>query len=137
MGTKQRIMLLSYYLPGFFAVVRVAVTFWFLFYNPMGLPLRFIQVIIIGVYATFSFAYFKLYSDGVPVISVIAPTLVHAILIFVFQRTVVIAPFVVLLLLDIAYLVVKSVKANLFPFDIDGMDDVDEFDLEEITKSAE
>ena len=137
MSSKQRIMLLSYYLPGVFSIIRVGITIWFLVSNPMNLPLRFIQVIIIGVYVVFNFTYFKLYSDGVPVISLIAPTLVHAILIFVFQRVVIIAPFVVLLLLDIAYLVVKSVKANLFPFDIDGMDDGDEFDLEEITGSAE
>lgn len=136
MSTKQKLMLFSYYLPGVFALIRVCVTIWFLVSNPLNLPLRFIQVFAIVVYAVFSFTYFKLYSDGVPVISLIAPSLVHAVVIFAFQRVVVVAPFVVLLLLDIAYLIVKSVKANLFPFDIDG-DDEDEFDISEFTDDAE
>ena len=137
MSSKQRMMLFSYYLPGIFALIRVGVTVWFLMSNPMGLPLRFLQVIVLVVYGIFTFTYFKLYSDGVPVISIVTPSLVHAVLIFAFKRVVVVAPFVVLLLLDIAYLVVKSVKANLFPFDIEGDDEDDVFDLEELSENAE
>lgn len=137
MGTKQRIMLFCYYLPGVVTAIRVAVTLWFLITNPMGLPLRFIQLVVIGAYIAFTFTYFKLYSDGVPVISIVTPSLVHAVIIYVFKREIVIAPFVALLLLDIAYLVTKSVKASLFPFDIDGNDKGDEFDFEDLAVNAE
>lgn len=133
MLTKKKLMYVTYYAPGVITAVRVFVTLWFLVSNPLGMPLRFLQLIPVGVLLAFCFTYFKLYSDGVPVISLIAPTLVHFVLVYVFERVIVVLPFAVLLLLDILYLIVKSVKANMFPFDFDndddpeGLDDVEEF----------
>lgn len=131
MNTKAKVMKTCYYMPGVFAAFRVAITLWFLISNPMDLPLRFMELIPLTFYIVYSFTYFRLYSDGVPVISIVAPVLLHAALIFAFKRVLVIAPFSVLLLLDVAYLIVKSVKANLYPFDIEGDDDDDLSKFEE------
>lgn len=138
MLSKQRRMRFVYYLPAFFAILRVLVTLWFLVSNPMNLPLRFIQLFHIGVYIVSNFNYYKLYNDGVPVLSLIAPTLVHAILIFIFRKLVIIKPFLVLGALDIVFLVCKSVKANLYPFYVEGeFDEDDPFAEEELSEDTE
>lgn len=123
MLTKKKLMYAAYYAPGVAAVLRILVTIWFLTSNPLGMPLRFLQLIPIIVLLIFSFTYFKLYSDGVPVISLIAPTLVHFVLVYVFERIIAVLPFAVLLLLDIFYLIAKSLKAAMFPFDFDEDED--------------
>lgn len=120
MAAKRRWMLLSYYLPGALSILRVLVTLWFLIYNPLMLPLRFIQIVELIVYGVYNFTYFKLYSDGVPVISVLAPNLLHGVIVFIFKKTIPIIPLGFLIAFDSLYLVAKSVKANLYPFDIDG-----------------
>ena len=138
MLSKQRRMRFVYFLPATFAVIRILLTVWFLVYNPLGLPLRFIQLILMGVYAGSLFSFYRLYRDGVPVLSLIAPTLVHAILIFIFKKEIVIVPFAVLFVVDIAFLASKGVKANLYPFDIEGdSDDEDFFDDDELVENAE
>ena len=123
MTAKRRIMYACYYAPGVVAAVRVLLTLWFLISDPFGLPLRFFQVILLLAYSVTLFSYFKLYSDGVPVISLIAPTLVHAVVVFVFRRIIAVVPFAILLVLDILFLIIKSVKANMYPFDVDGEED--------------
>lgn len=138
MFSKQKQMLFVYHLPGFFAVLRTVVTLWFFFVNPFNLPLRYIQWFVLVVYAVVCFSYYKLYSDGVPVISVIAPTLIHMVIIFAFMRMLVIIPFLVLGTTDILFLTAKSIKASLYPFDTDDDDDdMSLFDDAEFSQDAE
>lgn len=138
MFSKQKLMLFVYHLPGLFACGRVILTFWFLFANPFNLPLRHMQLIVLVVYAVVCFSYYKLYSDGVPVISLITPTLLHAVIVFVFMRVIAVVPFLVLLVFDAVFLVAKSVKASLYPFDIEGdEDDISLFDDAEFSQGAE
>lgn len=132
MLNKRRFLYAIYWLPIGLAMLRVVVTMWFLIQNPLGLPLRFLQVIPMLSILIALFMYRKLFSDGVPVITVIAPTLLHAVLIYVFQKKIVLIPFIVLVLLDGIFLVAKGVKANMFPFDIEGEEEEDDFsDMEE------
>lgn len=136
MFTKRRILLGSYYLPGVVVLIRVFFTAWILIKNPMGLRLPFFQLIPLGVMLGSCFGHFKLYRDAVPVISLMVPTLLHAILIFVFLREVMILPFLPVFVPDILYLVVKAVKANLFPFYMEGDDEDELTDIEDLINGA-
>ena len=136
MFTKRRILLGSFYLPGIVVLIRLAFTIWVLWKNPMGLRLPYIQLIPLFVMMGSCFGHFKLYRDAVPVISLIVPTLLHAILIFVFLREVMILQFLPVFVPDLLYLVVKAVKANLFPFYMEGEDDDELLDMEDIINDA-
>lgn len=132
MVAKRRLLYAVFWAPGVLALVRLAVTVWFFIQNPLGLPLRFFQLIPLIAVLVATFSYFKLYSDGVPVITVIAPTLLHAILIYVFQKRIIIIPFIVLVVIDGLFLGIKGLKSNMYPFDIEGDDDEDDLlDLED------
>lgn len=130
MSTKKRILLSSYYLPGIVVLIRIFFTAWTFYSNPLGLRLLFIQVVPLCVLLGSCFGHFKLYRDGVPVISLMTPNILHFILIIVFYKKVMIVPFLPIVIPDILYLVVKSVKANLFPFYVEGEDD--DIDYEEL-----
>ena len=136
MFTKRRILLGSFYLPGVVALIRVGFTLWILIQNPMGL--RFPYAILIPMFVMLGscFGHFKLYRDAVPVISLVVPTLLHAIVIFVFLREIMILPFLPVFVPDILYLIVKAVKANLFPFYMEGEDDDELRDIEDIINGA-
>lgn len=136
MFSKRRILLGSYYLPGVVVLIRVAFTVWILGWNPMGLRFPFLQLIPLGALLGSCFGHFKLYRDAVPVISLIVPTLVHAIIIFVFLREIMILPFLPVFVPDMLYLVVKAVKANLYPFYLEGEDDDELRDMEDIINGA-
>lgn len=137
MFTRRRIMKGIYWAPGIIGLARIVVTFWFLIRNPLGMPLRFIQLIPMIAVIVAVFMHFKLYQDGVPVITVIAPTLIHAVVVYIFQRKIVPIPFLVILAIDIAFLSVKGVKANMFPFYIEGDDDDDLSGVEELLSDME
>lgn len=138
MLSKRRKMRFVYLLPAFIAIIRVGITLWFLISNPLDLPLRFFQLIHLGIYAVSMFSFYRLYRDGVPILSLVAPTLVHAIVIFIFKKMIVIVPFAVLFTLDVVFLASKGIKANLYPFDIEGdSDDEDFFEDEELEGNAE
>lgn len=121
--SKKRLLLLMFWAPLVTGLLREGVTLWFLIKNPMALPLRFFQLIPMVAIGVSLFSSYKLYQDGVPVISLIAPTMVHAVLIFVFQKHIVFVPFLPLIALDVIFLAFKGIKANSFPYDIDEDDD--------------
>lgn len=125
-------MLASYYAPGIVAGLRVLITLWFLFWNPYGMELVGLQVIPLIILIVFTFLHFKMYRDSVPVISLLLPTLIQGVLVFVFKRTITLLPFVIVLALDAFYLVCKGLKATFFPFVLDGEDTTDfDFDMGE------
>lgn len=134
--TKRRILLGSYYLPGVVVLARLLFTLWILIWNPMKMPLPYIQLLPMGVLIGSCFGHFKLYRDAVPVISLMAPTILHIVIIFVFMRVLVIVPFLPVLVLDVLYLVVKAVKANLFPFYLEGDDDDEYLELNDMESEA-
>lgn len=119
---KSRIFRLKvfFYAPVVIALLRCLVTFIIFVMNPQNMSLRFLQIIPVGVLLFSLFTYLKLYSDGDPVISLLLPTILHFIVILVFKRSVEIIPFLVPLFFDGAYLVVKGIKASLYPFEIEG-----------------
>lgn len=126
MLTKRRKMLAVYWLPGIIGGTRLLLTALVLVWNPQGMPLRFFQIIPVVALVVALFSYFKLYSDGVPVITLLAPTILHIILVYLFRRAIVIIPFIAVFAIDIVFLVCKSVKASLYPFDIEGESPDDE-----------
>lgn len=136
MFTKRRILLGSYYLPGVVVLIRLVFTLWILIGNPMGLRFPVLQLIPLGVLLGSCFGHFKMYRDAVPVVSLVGPTLLHAVLIFVFLRKVMILPFLPVFVPDIIYLIVKAVKANLYPFYLEGEDDNEFLDIDDITENA-
>ncbi len=129
MLTKKTVLRLSFYIPGVIVLIRLGFTIWVLASNPLGLKLAFIQLVPMGVLLASCFGHFKLYRDGVPVISLMAPTIVHFILILVFYKTTQLVPFLPTFVPDIVYLVAKSIKANLFPFYVEGEDKNEFLDL--------
>lgn len=135
MKHKKLLMLSTYYAPGIIALIRITVTMWFFVKDPLGMPLRFLQIVPLIAICVTLFMHFKLYQDGVPVITVIAPTLVHAVLMYVFERKLVFIPFLLLLGLDIVFLSLKGAKASLFPFDIDDDTEDDLAGIEDILEA--
>ena len=126
-----------FYAPGVIAAIRLAVTLLVFIANPARMPLRFLQVIPLCILGVSVFTYFKLYSDGDPVISLMVPTIMHILIIFVFKKQFVIVPFALLLVLDVGYLVVKGLKASMYPFEIEGDEDgTDNFDDLEVDEPA-
>lgn len=123
-------------MPGIIGSIRIVITLWFMTSNPMKMELVYFQLIPLIVCTATMFTFYKLYSDGVPVISLIVPTLVHGVVIFIFKRAINIAPLLVLLFIDILFLFAKGVKANRFPFSIEGEDENDLPDLEELYDEA-
>lgn len=123
---KRKKMMIVYHLPGVIGIIRVLLTLYVFIFNGFGMPLRFFQLIPLIALAVALFMYYKMYSDGVPVITLITPTLLHAVVTYIFRRVLVIIPFLSVLVIDIAFIVCKSLKANLYPFDIEGADISDE-----------
>ena len=118
-----------FYAPALVALFRVLLTLLVIIWNPMGMPLRLIQLFPLAVLVCSVFAYLKLYSDGDPVISLMVPTIAHILIILAFRKELVIVPFIPTLALDMIYLVLKGIKAAAFPFEIEGEEeDVDEYD---------
>lgn len=120
---KQKWMLGAYYAPGIIGLLRILLTIYYFIKNPLGMPLRYFQLIPCIAIGVALFSYYKLFTDGVPIITVIAPTMVHQVLIYIFSKRFVILPFIPIVLLDIIFLSVKGLKASMFPFDIDGDED--------------
>lgn len=129
--SKRRKLQIAFYVPGVLMALRVILTLWVLIINPLGMPMRFFQLIPLGAILVSAFTYFKLYRDSVPVISLILPSIIHFIMIYAFKRVLVIWPFGILLPVDIIFLVVKSLKSSMYPFDMDtneeNLEDVFDF----------
>lgn len=132
MFSKRKLLLFMYYLPGIVLIIRIIFTVWTLYSNPLGLRFPYAQLIPLGAMMCSCFGHFKLYRDTVPVVTLIVPTLLQGVLIAVFTKTIMIVPFLPVFIPDILYLIVKSVKASLFPFYMEGEDDDD---LSEILNS--
>jgi len=73
--------------------------------------------------------YYKLYSDGDPIITVMLPSIIHFVIILILKKQVEIIQFLPLVLLDILFLIVKGVKGSMFPFVFEGEDEIDELSL--------
>lgn len=121
--SKEQVMRVFYYMPGVAALMRIGFTVWFIGWQPIPMPLPYVQVATIVVYLVLQFSYFRLYRDSVPVISVLVPTILHFVLILVFTRRVVLAPFFLLLVLDILFLSARGIKASMYPFYIEEDDE--------------
>lgn len=125
------------YAPTAIALLRVIFTVWMLAYNPQGMTYRYAQLIPVIVLLCYTFMYHKLYSDGVPVISVLAPTMLHFLVVWVFTEHMEWIPFIAPIIMDIIYLFLKSFKASYCPFIIEGEegDKLDEL-IEEVGTSG-
>lgn len=119
---KSRIQFLKamFYLPVFVALLRLVVTLIVLIWNPLGMSFRFLQLVPALVIGVSVFCYAKLYMEPVPIISLIVPSILQFLFILVFKRTLELAPFLPLFLLDVVFLVVMALKLSFFPFEIDG-----------------
>ncbi len=130
MKNKRRLMLLVYWLPIVIGLLRILITFSILLWNPMNMIFRFMQIIPVIIYLVILFMYLKLFMDNDPIVTLIAPSLVHFLIIFGFKRIISIVPFLPLIIIDIAFLIAKGLKAVAFPFVVEGDEDIeDEFEL--------
>ena len=113
-----------YRTPKAIGLIRILLTLVVFAFNPLGLPLCFMQTFPMLVIMVTLFAYGKLFSDMVPVITLLLPTIVHFAVIVLFMDKIVIAAFLPFILTDVAFLVTKGIKASYFPFAIEGEKDV-------------
>lgn len=126
-------MLFVYWLPVVVLVLRFLLTVVYFVSNPLQLPFRFVQIIPLIVLSIYGFMYLKLYMDNDPIALLIIPTVLHFLLIYLLRKTIVVMPFVPILIIDICFLTVKGLKAVSFPFEIEGEEEDDIYleDLEE------
>lgn len=120
MKNRRALLLTMYWLPIAIAAIRLILTVMVFIWNPMHLPLRFLQVIPLLVLGFSIFMYMKLYTDSDPIVTLIAPSIVHFLLIFAFRREIVLIPFAPLVFIDLVYLIVKGIKSTAFPFEVEG-----------------
>lgn len=123
-----------FYAPVVIASLRIFLSIIILISNPFNMSLRAIQLIPTVVLVVSVFMYLKLYTDGDPVISLLLPTIVQFAVIFLFKRKIEILPLFIPLSLDCAFLIMKGIKAALYPFEIEGEeaeDDFQDFDSED------
>lgn len=133
MKSRVRLLQAAFYIPAAMGVLRLLVTAIILVVNPQGLRLSVIQLIPAGVIAVNLFFYLKMYTDGIPIITLIVPNLVHFLIVLVFTGEIDIIPFIAPVLSDILFLVAKGLKASMFPFEIEGKEN----DLEGFTEFDE
>lgn len=135
MKSKVTLLKAMYYMPVVIGCLRCVITLVILIWNPQQMSLRFLQVLPLLVLMFTLFSYLKLYSDGDPVVSLLLPSIAQFLIILVFKRTLEIVPFVVPLLLDAMFLVAKGIKAEAFPFEVEGEeeheDDFNDLEIEE------
>lgn len=133
MKSRVRLLQAAFYIPAVMGVLRLLVTAIILVVNPQDLRLPVIQLIPAGVIAVNLFFYLNMYTDGIPIITLIVPNLVHFLIVLVFTGEIAIIPFVAPVLSDILFLVAKGLKASMFPFEIEGKEN----DLEGFTEFDE
>lgn len=131
MKSKVTLLKSMYYMPAVVGSLRCVITLVILIWNPQHMSFRLLQVFPLLVLLFTLFSYMKLYSDGDPVVSLLLPTIVQFLAILLFKRTLEIVPFIVPLLLDVIFLVVKGIKAEAFPFEIEG-DEENEDDFHDL-----
>lgn len=71
MRTRIRMLQLAFYLPVAIAFLRLGLTLAILLANPQNMPLRGFQIIPAIVVAITMFFYLKLYTDSVPIITLL------------------------------------------------------------------
>lgn len=120
-------MLAVYFLPAIVAVIRLFVTIIFIVFISFALPLWFIQFIPLAVIGCSLFRMYRLYVDGIPMISLLVPTFVHGILCAAFFGEVPFIPLGVFLLVDGLFLFAKGFKPTQIPFQIEGQEEEDDF----------
>lgn len=128
MKSRVRLLQTAFYIPVIMGVLRLIITAIILVLNPQNLRLPFFQLIPAAVIVVTLFFYLKMYTDGIPIITLIVPDIVHFLIVLVFTGKVDIIPFVAPVASDILFLVVKGLKASMFPFEIEGKEnDLDGF----------
>lgn len=130
---KKRILFAGFLAPGVIALIRLVVTLYICIWRPSFLPLHWFQLIPLLAIGVHCFMYFKLFRDGVPVISVLLPTMLHFVIVLFVVHIMAIAPFVLLMAIDILFLIACGIKSSMFPYSIDE-DDEDE-ELERMLES--
>lgn len=132
MSARTRKLWVAFYTPMVVIGIRILLTLIVLIWNPWHLSLPVLQLIPVIVLLVTLFMYTQFFTDGVPVVSLLVPSILHFLVILAFRRRVEIMPFIPLLVTDIMVLVVKGIKASYFPFEIEGDEEDDFSDLENI-----
>ena len=130
---KKRILKLkiAFAFPGIISAIRILLTMFVLVYNPLDMPLRFIQVVPMFVVMWNLVSYYILYTDSTPVIPLLLPTIIHFVIILVMTKVVILVPFIPFLVVDFVYIIIKYIKSSMFPFEMEGDEDdnlLDEFE---------
>lgn len=120
MKNKIRMIKTVFWLPTLVACLRIAATMIVFIWNPTDMPLRFLQIIPFCGVIVYMFMYMFLYMDNLPIAVLIIPNTLHIALVSVLAEELVLSSFVPLVVLDILYIIVKTIKAVAFPFEIEG-----------------
>lgn len=110
----------AYYSVIVAALLRIAATIIIIAANPFNTPLPILQLLPTGIICCSLFAYVKLYRDGVPVISLILSDVAIFCIQWAFNDAVVWIPFLLPWGADVLYLIVKMIKVEKFPFEVEG-----------------
>lgn len=124
---RARDMLAVYLLPAVAAVFRLIITLLMFFLASDGFTLKYFQIIPLFVIAASCFRQYRLYHDGVPVISLLTPTIIQCILSAAFFKTVPLLQLVFIVLSDLCFLVTKAYKPTQVPFAIEGAEEEPDF----------
>lgn len=125
---RAKEMIAVYMLPAVAAIFRLIITLMMFALASDGFTLKYFQVIPLLVIAASCFRQYRLYRDGVPVISLLTPTIVQCILSAAFFKMVPVLQLVFIVLSDLCFLVAKAYKPTQVPFAIEGAEEEPDFD---------
>ena len=134
MNNRVLIMRSMYYGPIAVGSLRIALTLFLLVSHSYGFKFESVQVISLLLISWSLFSHCKLYTDSVPIIRMALPYGLHAALSYVFTDAVGLLHLWPFMLLDVIYLVWKTIKALLYPYAFEGDEDSE---LEEVLASFE
>lgn len=126
MNTKTE-MLAVYLLPAIVGFIRLVVTVMLIAVGAQVIPLRWIQILPLIVVGCSLFRMYRLYVDGIPVISMLVPSIIHGILCAVFFKRVPWVQLGILVGIDVLFLFAKGFKPTQIPFQIEGQEEEDDF----------
>lgn len=112
-------MLAIYYLPATAAVFRLIVTLMMLIFASDGFHFKVIQLVSLCIIAASCFRQYRLFVDGIPVISLTVPTILQCVLSAAFFGEVPLFQVVFIALFDLIFLFTKGYKPTQIPFQID------------------
>lgn len=125
---RAKEMIAVYMLPAITAIFRLIITLMMFVLASDGFTLKYFQVIPLFIIAASCFRQYRLYMDGVPVISLLTPTIVQCILSAAFFKTVPVLQLAFIVLSDLCFLVAKAYKPTQVPFAIEGAEEEPDFD---------